>query len=90
MTTYADFFVDGRFHRVTGGPTHQVFDPTSATPTGKVHLCSLADLDSAIASAHNGLKSWANSTLEERRAALQRLQRAIEARRDALIAVLRQ
>lgn len=88
MKQYADFYADGAFHRASGQNRVAVYDPSTTAHIADVHLCADADLDSAIESARRGAEIWGSSSLDQRRAALARLTREIEARQDSIIDAL--
>ena len=88
MKSYSDFYAAGTFHRSTSHDRTTVHDPATGAPVAEVVLCSAADLDAALESARVGAETWARSTIEDRRRALQRLAGEVEARRDALVSAL--
>lgn len=88
MTRYDAFFADGAFHRATGASTAPVVDPTTEERIGEVAYCSTADLDSAIDSAQRAAHAWATSTISQRREALERLTKQVQARSEAIVRAL--
>jgi aldehyde dehydrogenase (NAD+) len=85
---YSHFYAAGAFHRCTESANIPVIDPSSGKQTAGVALCSLADLDRAVASAREGFQVWSRTSVDERKHALQRIGRSIEARADAFAEAL--
>lgn len=88
MKTYSHYYADGAFVPSTGAQTCVVVDPASEEAVAEVRMCSRSELDHAVHSAHRALDTWSRSTLDERKHALQRLAKAIEARTDAFAEAL--
>jgi aldehyde dehydrogenase (NAD+) len=85
MTSFQQFFVDGAWAAATGGAESPVVNPATEQCIGMVKSCSKADIDRAFACARKAFAPWRRSTLEERRAVLERLGAALAARSDAFV-----
>lgn len=85
MRTFDQFFADGRLQPSFGGRSAPHRDPVSGELSGEVLLCSAADLSMALFSAQRCAASWANSALDARVGALQRLSAAIEQRSEEFV-----
>ncbi|HYG44626.1 MAG TPA: aldehyde dehydrogenase family protein [Bordetella sp.] len=88
MASYDHFYAGGRFIAVSGRGRHTVVDPTKETACAQVWLCCQDEVDSAIKSARQGFDVWRHSSLDERRAALQRLKAALESRSGEISGLL--
>lgn len=88
MKTYTHFYADGAYRSCTGSGVIGVANPATEERAAQIVPCSLTDLDQAATSARNALSHWSGSSVEERKQALQRLSRAIEARTEAFAEAL--
>jgi aldehyde dehydrogenase (NAD+) len=88
MKLYSHYYADGAFVPSAGPQAVAVVNPASEEAVAEVRICSRSELDHAVQCAHRALDTWSGSTLDERKQALQRLAKAIEARTDAFAEVL--
>ncbi|MEP7023725.1 MAG: aldehyde dehydrogenase family protein [Actinomycetota bacterium] len=63
-------FVDGEFRRPAAGGTIDVRDKASGEIFGRAGLASAADTDSAVSTAQQAQRGWAERTYAERAALL--------------------
>ncbi|EPC00554.1 betaine-aldehyde dehydrogenase [Litchfieldella anticariensis FP35 = DSM 16096] len=77
-------YIGGRRVDATSGETFQVINPTDGTLLAEVQQASQADVDTAVASAREGQKSWAAMTGMERSRILNRAVSLLRERNDEL------
>jgi aldehyde dehydrogenase (NAD+) len=65
-----------------------VVNPANEQVIGQVANCGQAELDKAVAAARAAFKSWRNTSIEERRAAVLAIAGAIQANHDELFRLL--
>ena len=65
-----------------------VVNPATEQVIGQVPHCGKAELDQAVAAARTAFKTWKNTPIEERRAAIQAMSAAIKANADELFRLL--
>jgi succinate-semialdehyde dehydrogenase/glutarate-semialdehyde dehydrogenase len=83
-----DLFVGGAWRRSRDGADLPLINPADEREFGRVACASCADLDEALASAQDGLKSWAATSPQQRGALLIAAARILEARAPAAAAAL--
>ena len=66
-------YIGGQRRAATSGETFDVLDPSTNETVETVTLASTADVDDAVAAAREALKSWSQTTREERLALLNRI-----------------
>jgi len=82
-------FIDGAWVPSTGTGTIDVINPTTEQVCGVIPEGTTADVDAAVAAAKAAFDGgWGQSSLEERRKAIQRLAEALEARSGELAQVM--
>ncbi|MFC3283483.1 betaine-aldehyde dehydrogenase [Litchfieldella rifensis] len=77
-------YIGGRRVDATSGETFQVINPTDGTLLAEVQQASQADVDTAVASAREGQKTWAAMTGLERARILNRAVSLLRERNDEL------
>ena len=87
MNTVSQHFIGGRFTESHGQETIDVHNPATGELIGHSVLGDEVDTERAIAAAHVAFPAWSKTSLEERKAYLQRIADAIEERMDDLIAI---
>lgn len=85
---YADFYTAGDFRPSSGTQRMPVISPATSRPVAEVIACSHSDVETAIQAARTGFDVWSNSTIDHRRAALEKLRDALAARTDEAAALL--
>jgi betaine-aldehyde dehydrogenase len=79
-------FVAGGYVGTADGLTSDVVDPSTGEAYAQAPVSSAADIDAAMAAAHDGFETWRATTPSERQRALLRMADAVEARADEIIA----
>ena len=74
------FYVDGRWVPPTQPAEHPVVNPATEEVAGLISLGSEADVNGAVAAARRAFDGWARTTVEERRALLERVLAAYKTR----------
>ena len=82
---YGQYYAHGRFIDCTGTTSFEIKNPATELLESTVQASSLADLAIAIESAEAGFKVWSQTSLEARKAALGRLEMALETRAPQII-----
>jgi aldehyde dehydrogenase (NAD+) len=77
-------FIAGRWRKVEGGRTYPVIDPSTRAILTNIPLSNAADVDAAVAGAHQAFPLWAAKTPAERSVLLHRLADAIEKKQKEL------
>ncbi|GGN76688.1 gamma-aminobutyraldehyde dehydrogenase [Streptomyces albiflavescens] len=65
-------YIAGRFTKGTSGRTHAVVNPATGEEVYTYELASTADVDAAVAAAHEAFPGWSSATPGERSDALHR------------------
>ena len=81
-------YIDGAFVEPHGREWFDLFNPATAQVIGQVRLADEIDARAAIAAAKRAFSSFRHSTTAERLDLLHRLNRAVAARRDDIVAAL--
>jgi aldehyde dehydrogenase (NAD+) len=76
--------IDGRFVEPLDGSSFEVFNPHDGSKIADVAEAKPADVDRAVASAHDAFPAWSGATASERGRLLLRLADAVEANADEL------
>ena len=74
MNEYLKHYIGGQWVESTGSETKTVLNPATEEPVSKVVLGTSEDVDKAVAAARKAFPQWAQSTKEERRRLLERIQ----------------
>ncbi|WP_339824353.1 aldehyde dehydrogenase family protein [uncultured Parasphingorhabdus sp.] len=73
MKSYEQNYINGKWISSDGGTPHQVINPATEEPCTNIVLGSAADVDAAVAAATVALKSFSQTSREERLALLGRI-----------------
>lgn len=73
MQSYLKHYIGGAWVESEGGKRHEVIDPSTEQPCTEITLGTPADVDKAVAAARTAFETWSLSTLDERKALLQRI-----------------
>ncbi|WP_247537252.1 aldehyde dehydrogenase family protein [Ralstonia pseudosolanacearum] len=87
MRTVSKHFIDGRFVDSHGQEAIDIHNPATGELIGRSILGDAIDAERAIAAASAAFPSWSKTSLEARKACLQRIAEALNERMDDLIAV---
>ncbi|WP_260986393.1 aldehyde dehydrogenase family protein [Bordetella genomosp. 13] len=82
---YDAYYADGAMLPCEGEQFLAVRNPATEAVQAQVRECSAANLERAVQSAVRGRSSWGVSTLDERRAALDRLGEALQKRSGRIV-----
>src|SRR5450432_4110494 len=73
MKDCRDFYIDGKWVQPTRAHDFPVINPATEEPIATISLGSAADVDKAVAAAKKAFESYSETSVEERRAFLQRI-----------------
>ena len=94
MSAYPSLYmlIDGNRVGANGRRTHAVINPADGATLGELPLADPADLDTALAAAQRGFRTWREAPAATRAAVLHGAARLLEERKDAIarIATLEQ
>lgn len=82
MKQYTQHYINGRFVDSKGQEKFDLYNPATGKLAGQVTLGNEQDVKAAIAAAKEAFKTFSKTSLEERSALLDRLHKAVAARRD--------
>ncbi|MFT4291049.1 aldehyde dehydrogenase family protein [Enterobacter sp.] len=85
MRHIEQIFINGEFVTPHGTERFDLYNPATAQVIGQVRLADEVDAECAIAAAKAAFPAWANTTRQERIAALKRMHAAVVARHDELL-----
>ena len=86
MKAFNTAFINGELVTPHGTTVVDLINPTNNEVIGKVTMCDEVDTRNAIEAANKAIKTWSQTTKEERLGYLQRLYDALATRMDRLIA----
>src|SRR5688572_28698483 len=73
MREQLNFYIDGKWVAPTAPRTHDVINPATEEPCGRISLGTSADVDTAVAAAKRAFETYGQSSIEERKALLDRV-----------------
>ena len=73
MYSKTDFYIDGGWVKAHSDQTLSVINPTSEEPIETISLGDEVDLNLAVAAAKKAQTAWADTSVAERKALLERL-----------------
>jgi aldehyde dehydrogenase (NAD+) len=73
MREKLNFYIDGKWVAPAKPRTHDVINPANEEPVGRISLGSAADVDKAVAAAKKAFETWSQSSIDERRALLDKI-----------------
>ncbi|MEJ0058578.1 MAG: aldehyde dehydrogenase family protein [Terricaulis sp.] len=73
MREQLNFYIDGKWTPPASPRTHDVINPATEEPCGRVSLGSAADVDKAVAAARRAFESFSQTTKQERAALLDKI-----------------
>jgi len=73
MREQLNFYIDGKWVAPAKARTHDVINPANEEPVGRISLGSAADVDKAVAAARKAFETWSLSTVDERKAILDKI-----------------
>lgn len=73
MREHLHFYVNGAWVDPVALHTHEVINPATETPAGRIAMGSAADVDRAVESARTAFVTWSQTRVEERMVLLERI-----------------
>jgi aldehyde dehydrogenase (NAD+) len=73
MREKLNFYIDGKWVAPAKSRTHDVINPANEEPVGRISLGSAADVDKAVAAAKKAFETWSVSSIDERKALLDKI-----------------
>ena len=73
MREQLNFYIDGKWIAPAKPRAHDVINPANEEPVGRISLGSAADVDKAVAAARKAFEAWSQSTIDERKALLDKI-----------------
>ncbi|MGE0595593.1 MAG: aldehyde dehydrogenase family protein [Hyphomonadaceae bacterium] len=73
MREQLNFYVDGKWIAPASPRPHDVINPATEEVSGRISLGSAADVDKAVTAARRAFETWSQSTIEERKALLDKI-----------------
>ena len=73
MREQLNFYIDGKWVAPAKARTHDVINPANEEPVGRISLGSAADVDKAVAAARKAFATWSVTTVDERKAILDKI-----------------
>jgi aldehyde dehydrogenase (NAD+) len=73
MREQLNFYIDGKWIAPAKPRAHDVINPANEEPVGRISLGSAADVDKAVAAARKAFETWSVSTVDERKALLDKI-----------------
>lgn len=80
MKSYLKQYIDGAWVESDGGKRHEVINPATEQPVSEITLGSAADVDKAVAAARRAFASFSRTSVDERKALLDRVIEGYKAR----------
>ncbi len=81
-------WIDGRVVASTSGNTAPVYDPSTGVRSGAVDLASVAEVDTAVASAAAAFPGWRSTSLSKRAEIMFRMRELVDANRKEIASLL--
>ncbi len=88
MREHLDFYVNGEWTPARGKPAREVVDPATERAFARIPMGTEEDVDAAVAAARAAFPAFSRTSREDRRALLQRIAAAYEARLPDLAAAV--
>jgi aldehyde dehydrogenase (NAD+) len=73
MREQLNFYIDGKWVAPAKARTHDVINPANEEPSGRISLGSAADVDKAVAAAKKAFETWSQSSIDDRKALLDKI-----------------
>jgi aldehyde dehydrogenase (NAD+) len=73
MREKLNFYIDGKWVAPAKPRTHEVINPANEEPCGRISLGSAADVDKAVAAAKRAFESFSQTSVDERKALLDKI-----------------
>lgn len=73
MREQLNFYIDGKWVAPTTPRSHDVINPATEEPCGRISLGTAADVDKAVKAARRAFESWSQTSVQERAAILDKI-----------------
>lgn len=73
MREKLNFYIDGKWVAPAKPRTHDVINPANEEPCGRISLGSVEDVNKAVAAAKKAFVTWSQSSIDERKALLDKI-----------------
>jgi len=73
MREQLNFYIDGKWVAPAKPRAHDVVNPANEEPCGRISLGSAADIDKAVAAARKAFETYSQTSIEERKALLDKI-----------------
>src|SRR6185503_14395732 len=73
MREKLNFYIDGKWVAPAKARTHDVINPANEEPVGRISLGGAADVDKAVAAAKKAFETWSVSSIDDRKALLDKI-----------------
>jgi aldehyde dehydrogenase (NAD+) len=73
MREQLNFYIDGKWTAPARPRTHDVINPANEEPCGRISLGTSADVDKAVAAARRAFEAWSQTSVDERKAVLDKI-----------------
>ena len=73
MREQLNFYIDGKWVAPAKPRAHDVINPANEEPVGRISLGSSADVDKAVVAAKKAFETWSQTTIDERKAILDKI-----------------
>ena len=73
MREQLNFYIDGKWVPPVKPHAHDVINPANEEPVGRISLGSAADVDKAVAAARKAFETWSQTSVDERKAVLDKI-----------------
>ncbi len=73
MREKLNFYIDGKWVAPAKPRTHDVINPANEEPCGRISLGSAEDVNKAVAAAKKAFETWSVSSIDERKALLDKI-----------------
>ena len=88
MYDFRKFFINGVWVSPQGRREHEVINPATEQPIGKILLGTADDVDAAVKAARGAFESFSQTTREERIALLERIIKVYQSRMQQVAAAI--
>ncbi|ANP46371.1 aldehyde dehydrogenase family protein [Candidatus Viadribacter manganicus] len=73
MREHLNFYIDGKWVAPAKARAHDVINPANEEPIGRISLGSAEDVNKAVAAAKKAFETWSQTSVEERKAILDKV-----------------
>mgnify|MGYP001405840699 CR=1 FL=1 len=73
MREQLNFYINGKWVAPAAPRTHEVINPATEKPAGRISLGSAGDVDKAVKAARKAFETWSQTSIDERKALLDKI-----------------